>query len=341
MKRVGIIGASGFAGAELMRLCAGHPEFEVVFASGDSQAGTPVGELYPSLTAAYPSTTLEPWEAIPAGLDIVFIALPHGASQTIVPKLDAAHVLDLGADFRLDDPTLYPTWYGQEHTAPELLDDFAFGMPELFRTDLIGATAVAVPGCYVTTATLTLAPLVRAGLVEPTGIVVDAASGVSGAGRAAKPGTTFSAVDENFTAYGLLNHRHTPEMEMAIGRHAGTDVELLFTPHLAPMNRGILATCYARPTGEETTEELLAVMAAAYADEPFMVVSDAVPSTKATLGSNSVHVTVRKDERTGWVVAIGALDNLVKGAAGQAIQCANLAVGIDETTGLASAGMYP
>ena len=324
-----------------MRLCAGHPEFEVVFASGDSQAGAAVGELYPSLAAAYPDTTLEPWEAISAGLDIVFIALPHGASQAIVPKLDAQHILDLGADFRLDDPTLYPTWYGETHTAPELLDQFAFGLPELFRDDLRGAAAVAVPGCYVTTASLTLAPLLKAGLIEPTGIVVDAASGVSGAGRAAKPATTFSAVDENFTAYGLLTHRHTPEMEMALTTHAGTDVELLFTPHLAPMNRGILATCYARPTGNQSTEQLLEAMADAYGNEPFMVVSDAIPSTKATLGSNSVHVTVQKDERTGWVVAIGALDNLVKGAAGQAVQCANLAVGIDETSGLPAAGLYP
>ncbi len=341
MKRVGVIGASGFAGAEVMRLCAAHPEFDVVFASGDSQAGTPVGELYPSLAAAYPGMNLEPWEAIPAGLEVVFIALPHGASQAIVPKLDASHILDLGADFRLGDPSLYPTWYGHEHTAPELLDQFAFGLPELFRDDLAGATAVAVPGCYVTTASLTLAPLVKAGLVEPTGIVVDAASGVSGAGRATKPATSFSTVDENFTAYGLLDHRHTPEMELPIGRHAGTGVQLLFTPHLAPMNRGILATCYARPTGDQSSEQMLATMIDAYQDEPFIVVSDAIPSTKATLGSNSVHITVRKDERTGWVVAIGALDNLVKGAAGQAVQCANLAVGIDETTGLPTAGLYP
>ena len=147
-------------GADVKLLCAGHPEFEVVFASGESQAGTAVGELYPSLAAAYPTTTLEPWEAIPAGLDIVFIALPHGASQAIVQKLDAAHILDLAADFRLQDPSLYPTWYGQEHTAPELLADFAFGMPELFRIDLAGASTIAVPGCYVTAAALTLAPLV-------------------------------------------------------------------------------------------------------------------------------------------------------------------------------------
>ena len=341
MKRVGIIGASGFAGAELMRLCAGHPDFEVVFASGDSQAGTPVGELYPSLTAAYPSMTFETWEAIPTGLDLVFVSLPHGASQSIIPKLDAAVILDLGADFRLDDPDLYPRWYGQEHTAPELLDEFAFGLPELFRHEIVGADRIAVPGCYVTTAALTLAPLLAAGLVEPTGLIVDAASGVSGAGRAPKPATSFSTVDENFTAYGLLDHRHTPEMQMALTRHAGTEVELLFTPHLAPMNRGILATCYARPTGDEDTSTLLTAMTEAYADEPFAVVSEAVPSTKATLGSNSVHLTVKKDVRTGWVVAIGALDNLVKGAAGQAIQCANLATGGAEGAGLARAGMYP
>lgn len=341
MASVGIIGASGFVGAELMRLCAGHPGFEVVFAAAESQAGKPVGELYPSLAAAYPAMPLEPWEAVPAGLDIVFIALPHGASQAIVPKLDASVILDLGADFRLDDPGLYPTWYGHEHTAPDLLDEFVFGLPELFRNDIVGATRVAVPGCYVTTAVLTLAPLLAAGLVEPTGLVVDAASGVSGAGRAAKPATSFSTVDENFTAYGLLNHRHTPEMQMALTKHGGGDVELLFTPHLAPMNRGILATCYARPTGNQGTGELLDTMAATYAGEPFVVVSETLPSTKATLGSNSVHLTARKDERTGWVVAIGALDNLVKGAAGQAVQCANLAVGQPETAGLAKAGLYP
>ena len=341
MKTVGVIGASGFAGAELMRLCAGHPQFEVDFASGDSQAGSTVGELYPSLAAAYPDTRLEPWEAIPSGLDVVFIALPHGASQEIIPKLDAAHIMDLGADFRLDDPSLYPTWYGQDHTAPELLDSFAFGMPELFRDDIAGTANVAIPGCYVTTAALTLAPLLKEGLIEPTGIIVDAASGVSGAGKGLKAGTSFSTVDENFTAYGLLKHRHTPEMQMTLSRHSGTDVELLFTPHLAPMNRGILATCYARPTGDEDSDDLLAAMAGAYQDEPFVVVSQTPPSTKATLGSNSVHLTVRKDERTGWVVALGALDNLVKGAAGQAVQCANLAVGVEETAGLARAGLYP
>ena len=196
-------------------------------------------------------------------------------------------------------------------------------------------------GCYGTTSALAVGPLVKAGLIEPTGIVGDAASGVSGAGRPPKPNTTFCAVDEDFTAYGLLDHRHTPEIEMAIGRHADTDVQVLFTPHLAPMNRGILATCYARPTGSISTDDAMACLHAAYADEPFVVVSERSPSTKATLGSNSCHVTARVDERTGWLIVIAALDNLVKGASGQAVQCANLALGLPETTGLTAAGMYP
>ena len=256
-------------------------------------------------------------------------------------RREVDHVVDLAADFRLDDPDLYPAWYGEAHTVPELLDEFEFGLPELFRDRIRGAELVAAPGCYVTAAALALAPLVAAGAVEPTGIIVDAASGVSGAGRPPKPHTSFCAVDEDFTAYGLLTHRHTPEIEMAVSRHAGTKVQVLFTPHLAPMNRGILATCYARPTVPTSTDEVLGLMADAYRDEPFVVVSERSPSTKATLGSNSVHITARADERTGWVMVISALDNLVKGASGQAVQCANLALDIEETAGLPAAGIYP
>ncbi len=203
---------------------------------------------------------------------------------------------------------------------------------------------MAAPGCYVTTAVLALAPLLRAGLVAPTGIVVDAASGVSGAGRPPKPTTTFCTVDENFTAYGLLDHRHTPEIEQGLTDVAGTDVQVLFTPHLAPMNRGILATCYARPAdavAAPTTADLLALLRDAWAGEPFVVVTEGSPSTKATAGSNSVHVTAMADERTGWVVALAALDNLVKGASGQAIQCANLMLGLPEAAGLPVVGMWP
>lgn len=339
MASVGIIGASGYTGAELLRLCAAHPELDVRVATGDSMAGTRAADLYPSLSAAYPDLTFAAFEdpALVDGLDLVFLGLPHGASQAIVPQVidRVGHVVDLAADFRLQDPALYPQWYGEAHTAPELLPRFAYGLPELYRDEIRAKGHVATPGCYPTSANLALAPLVRAGLVETTGIVVDAASGVSGAGRPPKPNTTFCTVDEDFTAYGLLSHRHTPEMEQVLG------ASVLFTPHLAPMNRGILATCYARPAGTTSTEDLLAAMAAQYADEPFVVVTPGSPSTKATLGSNCAHVTARYDDRTGWVVAIAAIDNLTKGASGAAVQCANLLLDLPETTGLPIVGVYP
>jgi N-acetyl-gamma-glutamyl-phosphate reductase len=342
MTSVGIVGASGFIGAELLRLAATHPQLDVRYATGDSQAGTRAADVHPALAAAYPSLAFEKYDAACCtGLDLVFLALPHGASQEIVPELDGL-VIDLAADFRLRDPALYPRWYGEEHAHPELLDGFAYGLPELFRDSLRGASLVAAPGCYVTAAALALAPLLRAGVVEPTGIVVDAASGVSGAGRSPTPSTTFTAVDENFVAYGLLDHRHTPEIEQSLTRVAGAEVQVLFTPHLAPMNRGILATCYARPTAPGlTTDDVLAAVRDAWAGEPFVVVTDGSPGTKATLGANSVHVTARADARTGWVVALAALDNLVKGASGQAVQCANLALGLPETAGLTAVGVYP
>jgi N-acetyl-gamma-glutamyl-phosphate reductase len=336
--RVGIVGASGYTGAELLRLAAGHPEMEVVLATGDTQAGAAVADLYPSLRSVYGDLVFEPYspEAVD-GLDIVFCGLPHGASQTIVPEVKdrVKWVLDLSADFRLKDPAAYPQWYGAEHTAPELLADFAYGLPELFRDELVGASGVAVPGCYPTAASLALAPLVRAGVVETTGIVVDAASGVSGAGRALKHGTQFCTVDEDFAAYGLLDHRHTPEMEQVLG------AQVLFTPHLAPMTRGILATCYARPSSPTTTDEVLGLLRDTYADEPFVTMIDGPPTTKAVLGSNSAMVTARADERTGWVLALCAIDNLVKGASGQAVQCANIVAGLPETLGLPLVGMYP
>ncbi|MEZ5137961.1 MAG: N-acetyl-gamma-glutamyl-phosphate reductase [Acidimicrobiales bacterium] len=342
--RVGIVGASGFTGAELLRLVAGHPDLELVFATGDSQAGTRAADLYPSLSAAYPDLVFAPYqEGMADDVDVVFCGLPHGASQAIVPSLLGPDrlVVDLAADFRLKDASLYPRWYGEEHTVPELLADAVYGLPELFRDELRTATLIATPGCYVTTATLALAPLLASGLVEPTGIVVDAASGVSGAGRPPKPTTTFCAVDEDFTAYGLLDHRHTPEIEQNLAHAAGAPAQVLFTPHLAPMNRGILATCYARPVGSTSTEALLAALHDAYDAEPFVVVVDGSPSTKATLGSQQVHVTARADERTGWVVAIAALDNLTKGASGGAVQAANVALGVDETAGLPLVGLYP
>ena len=330
--RVGIVGASGFTGAELLRLLSQHPDLAPTVVTGDTAAGSTVADAYPSLAAAYGDLTYAAYDAADlAGLDLVFLGLPHGQSQKIVPELrgKVGHVVDLAADFRLADPALYPRWYGEAHEAPELLADFVYGLPELGREPLRGAELVAVPGCYPTAAALALAPLVRGGLVEAQGIVVDAASGVSGAGKGKFP---FAGTDEDFTAYGLLDHRHTPEIEMNVG------ASVLFTPHLAPMNRGILATCYARATGDA---DPLACLAEFYAGEPFVVVSERLPSTKATLGSNTAHLTARSDPRTGWVVAIAAIDNLVKGASGQAIQCANLALGLDEGAGLPVAGVFP
>lgn len=340
MVRVGVVGASGYAGAELLRLCHAHPDLDVAWATGDSQAGTLVGGLYPSLAAAYPVMVFDRFDPTLAGeVDLVFLALPHGASQRLMPDLFEAGplVVDLGADFRLRDPSVYERWYGQAHVAPQLLDSFAYGLPELQRSSIVRSRAVAAAGCYPTAAALALAPLTAAGVVETSGIIVDAASGISGAGRAPKHATHFGTANEDFIAYGLLDHRHTPEMEQSVG------ASLLFTPHLAPMTRGILATCYGRPAAgtSPTTAGLLAVLADAYADDPFVVVAPTSPSTKATWGANTAHLTARYDDRTGWIVVIAALDNLVKGASGQAVQCANLLLGLDETTGLSSIGVYP
>jgi N-acetyl-gamma-glutamyl-phosphate reductase len=328
-----ILGASGFVGAELLRLCAGHPALRPARLFGDSQAGEALGDVHPHLALAYPGIGIECFEASALdGIGLVFAALPHGQSQAIAPAILARGIklVDLGADFRLDDAAAYERWYREPHRAPELLGRFVYGIPELHRAAIAGASAVAAAGCYPTAAILALKPLL--GLIDADTINISAASGVSGAGRKASEATHFNTADENFAAYGLLNHRHTAEMEMALG---GT---ILFTPHLAPMNRGILATCTAMSRGPCDPLEALR---AAYAGEPFVHVSERSPSTKWTLGSNAVHLTARYDERTGRVLAIAALDNLVKGAAGQMIQCANLMLGLDEGAGLARVGVWP
>ena len=345
-KKVGIIGASGYGGAELLRLCAGHPDLEVAVAQAGTNAGQSVAVHTPSLAAAYPDLHYGATDtAALDGLDVVFLALPHGQSQTLMPDLveRVGVVVDLAADFRLADPADYPIWYGEEHRAPELLKTFTYGLPELHRAELVGATRIAAPGCYPTAVLLALAPLLEAGAIArpgdggATALVVDATSGTSGAGRAPKESLHFAAVDEDFVAYGLLDHRHTAEMEQ------GLDATVLFTPHLAPMVRGILATCYARPVDPRsfTTEDAMQILRTRYAGEPFVVVADAPPSTKSASGSNTAHLSVRVDPRTGWVVVLSAIDNLVKGAAGQAVQCANLALGLPEVAGLPVVGVYP
>ena len=331
-----------------MRICAQHPMFDLVYATGDSQAGTLAASLYPSIAAVYPDLVFE--ELDPArldGLDAVFLGLPHEASMSLVPRLAGrvGTVVDLSAAYRLKDASLYPTWYGFEHDQPEHLATAVYGLPELDRAGLHDAGLIATPGCHVTAAALALEPLVAAGLIERTGIIVDSKTGISGAGRALKHGSLFCSADENLEAYGLLDHRHTPEIEQAIGSTSAADgaCQVLFTPHLAPLNRAILATCYARPTAgaQLSTPSLLAAMARRYAGEPFVVVRPASPSTKAAMGTNTAFVTARYDERTDTVISICAIDNLCKGASGGAVQAANIALGLDETSGLQRVGLYP
>jgi N-acetyl-gamma-glutamyl-phosphate reductase len=338
MVSVGIVGASGYTGAELLRLIAQHPDLELVVATGDSQAGGAAVELYPSLAVAYPDLVFERFDLERVtGLDLVFLGLPHEASMALAPALHGkvGCLVDLSAAFRLKDASLYPRWYGFQHDQPELLADAVYGLPELYRSELKGARLIATPGCYVTAAALALTPLLQEGLIEPVGVIVDAASGVTGAGRGLKHSSLFASVDEDFTAYGLLDHRHTPEIEQVTG------AQVLFTPHLAPMSRGILATCYARPARSLSTDDLLAALSGCYASEPFVAVRTAPPSTKATLGTNAVHLTARFDDRTDTVVVLCAIDNLTKGASGGALQSANVALGLAESTGLTSVGLLP
>jgi N-acetyl-gamma-glutamyl-phosphate reductase len=338
MIRIAILGASGFVGGELLRLLAGHPGLRATRLFGASKAGQPLGAVHPHVAAAYPDAVVEVFG--PGALDdvdLVFAALPHGESQLLAGAiLDAGKALvDLGADFRLANPADYARWYGEPHRAPGLIDRFTYGIPELNRDAIRRAQAVAAAGCYPTAAILACKPLIEAGLIEPEGIIVDAASGVSGAGRALKEGTAFNTVSGSFAAYGLVDHRHTAEMEQVLGER------LLFTPHLAPMPRGILATCYAQPARALSEGEPLEALRAAYVAEPFVHVTADAPATKWTLGSNAAQVTARFDPRTKRVLALAAIDNLGKGAAGQMIQCANLMLGLPEAAGLSACGVYP
>ena len=335
MLKVSILGASGYVGGELMRLIAAHPALRVATAFGATAAGQPVAALHPHLALAYHDERFAAWDPVLlSGSDLILAALPHGETQRLADALlsPGIPIVDLGADFRLDSAADYERWYGEPHARPDLIDDFVYGLPEVNRDRIRGATRVAAPGCYPTAATLALRPLVKAGVVSSERIIVDAASGVSGAGRGASAGTHYCAVEGNMRAYGLLNHRHTAEMEMML------DGQILFTPHLVPMSRGILATCYAPATAPS---DPLAILSAAYADEAFVHVGEALPETKWAAGSNAAFLTARYDKRTNTVVAVAAIDNLGKGAAGQMIQCANLMLGLDEQAGLSTTGIYP
>lgn len=337
--RVAVIGASGYAGQELLRLAASHPDLEVVLATGESAAGTLIAEHAPALAALYANQRFAPTSDLhDADVETVFLALPHGQSQNWVPDLIArgVRVIDLGADYRLKDPAAYATWYQSTHHSTDLLDRAVYGLVERHRRELPGADLVAVPGCYPTATSLALGPFLDADLVEREGIVVNALSGVSGAGRSASERLHYPRLAANAEAYSLLTHRHTPEMEQELR------AQLLFTPHLVPASRGMLVTAYARTRGSAfSSADALGVLASAYRDEPFVVVTEAPPTLKDPVGSNLCFVSARVDERTGWLVVMSSIDNLVKGAAGQAVQAFNVALGLDETLGLARAGVTP
>ena len=323
-RNAGVLGASGYAGAELLRLLARHPDLDVAWAAGDASAGQPLVARYPGLRSAYGDLAFcSVDEGLSKGADLLFCALPHGRAAEIAPRAVAAAgvVVDLSADFRLRDPSAYPAWYGAEHPCPEELGAWPYGLPELHRDQLRGARRVAVPGCYPTAALLALAPLVAAGLVATDGIVVDAKSGLSGAGRSLTDANLFVQANENVAPYKVGTHRHTPEIEQELAVAAGAPVTVTFTPHLVPASRGILAACYAAAYGREPFVDLLPPGAG-------------WPATRAVATTNRAQVAAAADRRAGRVVAAAAIDNLVKGAAGQAVQCANLALGLPETAGL-------
>jgi N-acetyl-gamma-glutamyl-phosphate reductase len=348
--RVAIVGASGYTGAELVRLVLSHPRLELGAAFANRRAGEPLARVFPQLSGLV-DLELQPFDAavVAERAEVAFTALPHGASARAVSELRerGVAVIDLSADFRLDDADVYAEWYGggEAHPVPELLEGAVYGLPELFRDQLPNADLIACPGCYPTATALAVAPLLRSGLIEPTGLIVDAKSGASGAGRSPGLGTHLPEVGEGVRAYKIAGtHRHTPEMEQTLSAVAGTEVVLSFTPHLLPMSRGILACVYGRPTNAAADiSDYRAALTSAYGKEPFVVVldDDQLPDTAHVRGSNRAHVAVRLDRRAGTVVALSAIDNLVKGAAGQAIQCLNIARGWPETTGLEAAPPFP
>ena len=338
---VAVAGASGYAGGELLRLLLGHPDVRIGAVTGSSNAGQPLGTLQPHLVPLADRVLEETSVAVLSGHDVVFLALPHGESARFARELDDAVVVDCGADFRLTDAEAWTRFYGSDHAG-----SWPYGLPELpGRRELLrGARRIAVPGCYPTVSTLALAPGVADGLVDPGDVVVVAASGTSGAGKAAKGHLLGSEVMGGVTAYGVGgSHRHTPEIVQNLGGLTTAEVRVSFTPLLVPMPRGILATCTAPLAAGVDADDVRASYQKAYAEEPFvhLLPEGQWPTTKAVLGSNSVHLQVTVDPHAGRLVAVGAVDNLAKGTAGAAVQCMNLALGLPEATGLSTVGVAP
>jgi N-acetyl-gamma-glutamyl-phosphate reductase len=342
--RTGVLGASGYSGAEMLRLLAHHPQTDIRALTAERHAGRAVADVFPHLGGANLPDLIKVDEVDWSDLDAVFCCLPHATTQEIVAKLPRAlKIIDLSADFRLRDLDTYAKWYGQAHLAPELQAEAVYGLTEFARDDISGARLVASPGCYPTSALLPLVPLVEAGLIETGDIIIDSKSGVTGAGRALKESMLFGEVAEGIHAYGIAGHRHAPEIEQEISRVAGHEVIVNFTPHLMPMNRGILSTIYVRLAGGESPAGLRAALSERFADEPFVrVVPEGVsPATRHVRGSNHCLIGVFPDRLAGRAILISVIDNLVKGASGQAIQSMNLMYGLPETTGLEQEPLFP
>ena len=351
MIKAGIIGATGYAGAELVRILMGHKEVEIVWYGSRSYIDQKYASVYHNMFEIVDATCLDDnMEALCEQVDVIFTATPQGFLASVLTEeiLSKTKIVDLSADFRIKDVATYEKWYKIEHKSPQFIEEAVYGLCEINRDKVKGARLVANPGCYTTCSILTAYPLVKEGLIDPDTLIIDAKSGTSGAGRGAKVANLFCEVNENMKAYGVATHRHTPEIEEQLGYAAGKEIVINFTPHLVPMNRGILATEYATLKKKAdgilpTYEEVKAAYDKYYANEKFVRVleKDVVPETKWVEGSNYVDVNFKIDERTGRVVMMGALDNLVKGAAGQAVQNMNLLFGLDESEGLNLVPMFP
>lgn len=346
--RVGILGASGYTGAELLRLLAGHTGISIDLLTGERSAGSPIGSVYPQFALSTYSSLpdlVKTDDADFSNLDLVFCCLPHAATQEIVSRLPTSlRVVDLSADFRLRDVSVYADWYGRPHQAPSLQPDAVYGLTELARKYVRSARLVANPGCYPTAAQLPLIPLLRDGLVSPSGIVIDAKSGATGAGRAARQGSLFCEVADGVSAYGVASHRHSPEIEQGLSDAAGESVVVSFTPHLMPMARGILETIYVNLADGVDVGSVRECLKRQYADEPFVHLLDEgapPPQTRHLRGSNLCVMQVVADRVPGRAIIVSAIDNVVKGASGQAVQNMNLMLGFPETMGLEGAPMFP
>ncbi|ABK42775.1 N-acetyl-gamma-glutamyl-phosphate reductase [Magnetococcus marinus MC-1] len=344
--RVAILGATGYTGGELIRLLHRHPGAELSFVSSERFAGQSIAKVYTHLQAVG-HLICQPMDAKKAceAADFIFCALPHVTSMEVVPELlqRGAKVVDLSADFRLKSAETYAHWYGTQHLAPELLPQAAYGLPELFRESIKGANLVANPGCYPTSVQLPLFPLLQEGMIDPALVIADSKSGVSGAGRSPAQGTLFAELSEGFKAYKVEAHRHIPEMEQNLALAAGKEIKIRFTPHLLPQSRGILSTCYLRPTSGVNAQRVRDTLMTRYRDEPFVTVlpHGDMPATSDVRGSNACHMGVTEDLRSGWLIIVSVIDNLVKGASGAAVQNFNLMTGWDETTALDSLPMFP